>query len=49
MKTLKIYFFFAQRLLELSYNKSDFKEKSLKISTLDLIDELLNFVRISDR
>lgn len=36
--------FFAQRLLELSYNKSDFKEKNLKISTLDLIDELLNLL-----
>lgn len=36
--------FFAQRMLELSYNKSDFKEKNLKISTLDLIDELLNAI-----
>lgn len=36
--------FFAQKILELAFDKSDFKEKNLHVSIIDVIDETIEII-----
>ncbi|WP_063669710.1 hypothetical protein [Aliivibrio fischeri] len=41
--------FFSQRLLELSYDKSDYTEKSMSIPIKDVIEECLEYIDLEDK
>jgi len=45
-KSLESMLFFSQRMLELAYNKSDFKEKNLIVDANDIIKELLELIEL---
>ncbi|WP_185377945.1 HEPN domain-containing protein [Aeromonas enteropelogenes] len=41
--------FFAQRILELSYDKTDFSEKRVSVSALDIVNECLEYINLEER
>lgn len=41
--------FFAQRTLELSYDKTDFSEKRVSVSALDIVNECLEYINLEER
>ncbi|MBV7298378.1 HEPN domain-containing protein [Enterovibrio paralichthyis] len=41
--------FFSQRMLELSYDKSDFNEKNVSVSITDIINECLQYLELEEK
>lgn len=41
--------FFAQRILELSYDKTEFSEKRVSVSALDIVNECLEYINLEER
>lgn len=41
--------FFAQRILELSYDKTDFSEKRVSVSASDIVNECLEYISLEER